>query len=115
MKIELLHYTPIEPLIRATSMPYQSKGSKGLVKRVWDSGHRSIARHGMASFLIEDVSQSLLRQISRHPHLNLTVKSTRSCHLPDAHVYVPHSNLTKLETIVHKTLNPGHKKELLLG
>lgn len=88
-KITLLHYTPIEPIIKATAMPYQSKESKGLVKRVFDSGHRSVARHGMASFLIEDVSQSLLRQISRHPHLNLTVKSTRYCDMQGADIYVP--------------------------
>lgn len=88
-KITLLHYTPIEPLIKATAMPYQSKESKGLVKRVFDAGHKSVVRHGMASFLIEDVSQSLLRQISRHPHINLTVKSTRYCDMTDANVYVP--------------------------
>lgn len=89
MRVELLHYTPIEPIVKATAMPYQSKESKGLVKRVWDSGHRSIARHGMASFIIKDISQSLLRQISRHPHLNLTVKSTRYCDMSDADVYIP--------------------------
>lgn len=88
-KITLLHYTPINPIIKATAMPYQSKESEGLVKRVFDSGHRSIARHGMASFLIEDVSQSLLRQISRHPHINLTVKSTRYCDMNDAGIYKP--------------------------
>lgn len=90
-KITLLHYTPIDPIIKATAMPYQSKESKGLVKRVFDSGHKSVVRHGMASFLIEDVSQSLLRQISRHPHINLTVKSTRYCDMNDADVVIPKS------------------------
>lgn len=89
MKITLLHHTPIDPIIKATAMPYQSKESKGLVKRVFDSGHRSVVRHGMASFLVEDVSQSLLRQISRHPHLNLTVKSTRYCDMQGSDIYVP--------------------------
>ena len=84
MKIKLLHYTPIDPIIEATAMPYQSKGTNQLVKRVWDSGHKSIARHGMASFLITDVSQSTLRQISRHSHINLTVKSTRYCDVSDS-------------------------------
>ena len=45
----------------------------------------------MASFLIEGVSQSLLRQISRHPHLNLTVKSTRYCNMQGADVVIPKS------------------------
>ena len=96
MKITLLHYTPIEPLIKATAMPYQSKESKGLVKRVFDTGHKSVVRHGMASFLIEDVSQSLLRQISRHPHLNLTVKSSRYCDMSGTNIYCPDENLRKL-------------------
>ena len=90
-KITLLHYTPIKPLIKAAAMPYQSKESRGLVERVWDSGHRNIARHGMASFLVEDVSQSLLRQLSRHPHINLTVKSTRYCDMSNTGIYVPSS------------------------
>lgn len=105
MKIELLHYTPIEPLIKATAMPYQSKETKGLVKRVFENGHRSVVRHGMASFLITDVSQSLLRQISRHPHLNLTVKSSRYCDMSNANVYVPLDNLSKLNDSVENTID----------
>lgn len=96
MKIELLHYTPAEPLIKATAMPYQSKETKGLVKRVFENGHRSVVRHGMASFLITDVSQSLLRQISRHPFINLTVKSSRYCDMSNANVYIPSKNLLKM-------------------
>jgi thymidylate synthase (FAD) len=105
MKIELLHYTPIEPLIKATAMPYQSKETKGLVKRVFENGHRSIVRHGMASFLITDVSQSLLRQISRHPHLNLTVKSSRYCDMGDTNVYIPENNLNKLNNSYENILD----------
>lgn len=88
-KITVLHHTPMDVLVKATAMPYQSKESKGLVKRVFDSNHRSVVRHGMASFLVEGVSQSLLRQISRHSHLNLTVKSTRYCDMQGADIYVP--------------------------
>lgn len=98
MKVTLLHYTPIEPLIKATAMPYQSKESNGLVKRVFDTGHKSVVRHGMASFLIEDVSQSLLRQISRHPMLNLTVKSSRYCDMSNTEIYTPIKNLKKIES-----------------
>lgn len=88
-RITLLHHTPIEVLAKATAMPYQSKISNGLVKRVFDSQHKSVVRHGMASFLVEGVSQSLLRQISRHPHINLTVKSTRYCDMQGSDIYVP--------------------------
>ena len=89
MRIELLHFTPIEPMAMATAQPYQGEGSEKLVERVWKSGHRSIARHGMAMFHVEGVSQSFLRQVSRHPHVNLTVKSSRYCDMSDAAVAVP--------------------------
>ena len=89
MKITLIHHTPIESLVKATALPYDSKESKGLVKRVFQSGHKSIARHGMASFLVQGVSQSLLRQLSRHQHLNLTVKSTRYCDMSEVQHYTP--------------------------
>lgn len=88
-KVTLLHYTPIDIIAKATSLPYQSNPSNKLVENVWNSNHRSIARHGMASFLVEDVSQSLLRQISRHPHISLTVKSSRYCDMSGADIYVP--------------------------
>jgi len=79
MKVRMLECTSINPLVKACNQPYQSVGKEKLVQRVWKSGHRSIARHGMASFLVEGVSQSLLAQLSRHPHLNLSVQSSRYC------------------------------------
>ena len=93
MQIELLDFTPIEVLAQATSMPYQSKPTNDLVKRVFDTGHRSVVRHGMAVFLIKDISQSLLRQISRHPHINLTVKSSRYCDMSNVDYHIPIQNL----------------------
>ncbi|ACV64592.1 thymidylate synthase, flavin-dependent [Desulfofarcimen acetoxidans DSM 771] len=89
MKVLLIEYTSPLAVIKATAMPYQSKESIDVVSRVWNSGHRSIARHGMASFLVEGVSQSLLRQLSRHPHINLTVKSSRFCNMDEVNNAVP--------------------------
>nr|DAO15144.1 MAG TPA: Thymidylate synthase complementing protein [Caudoviricetes sp.] len=96
MEIKLLYYTPIEVLAEATSMPYQSEPTNGLVKRVFDTDHRSVVRHGMAAFTIKDVSQSLLRQISRHPHINLTVKSSRYCDMSNVGFYVTEKALEKM-------------------
>lgn len=89
MKIELLDFTPIKVVAVATAEPYQSNANERLVTNVWNSGHRSIARHGMAVFKVTNVSQSLLRQLSRHPHINLTVKSSRYCDMSEAPVVVP--------------------------
>jgi thymidylate synthase (FAD) len=76
-------------MLKAVSMPYGTPPNSGLLKRVWDMGHRSVARHGMVSFLIEDVSVSFLTQISRHPHINLTVKSSRYCDMSEQKFVVP--------------------------
>lgn len=89
MQIELLHHTPIETIAKATSMPYRSKPSNKLVENVWNANHRSIARHGMAVFSVKGISQSLLRQLSRHPHINLSVTSTRYCDMNGSDIYVP--------------------------
>ena len=102
MKVSMILYTPIESLVKATAMPYQSKETVGLVKRVFDSGHRSVVRHGQVSFLVEGVSQSLLRQISRHPHINLTVKSSRYCSMEDSEIYVPNENISKISKKINR-------------
>lgn len=112
MKITLLNSTPIDSIVTATSLPYQSKPTMKLVKNVWDSQHRSIARHGSVSFLIEGVSQSLLRQISRHPHINLTVKSTRYCDMSNVDYYTPNKNMKNLEKIVDRSLVDEYKEDM---
>jgi thymidylate synthase (FAD) len=89
MRIEYLHHTPLKVMGRAAAMPYQSEPTPELVRRVWDKGHRSIARHGMISFAVYNVSVSLLTQISRHPHINLTVMSSRYCDMSARKTVIP--------------------------
>ena len=79
----LLSYSEVAKTVRSYLLNVEE-----LVGRVWNSGHRSVDRHGTASFMVEGVSQSLLRQLSRHPHINLTVKSSRYC------------DMGKVETVV---------------
>lgn len=91
MQIKLLEISAVESIRQAAIMPYQSKAKDldKLAYRVWKAGHRSIARHSNISFLIEDISQDALRQLSRHPHINLTVKSTRYCDFKDTTFFMP--------------------------
>lgn len=96
IKTTLISHTDLQSIKTAAALPYDSKQSNKLVTKVFDMGHRSIVRHGMASFLVEGISQSLLRQISRHPMLNLTVKSSRYCNMKDDGYYVPVKNINKL-------------------
>ena len=99
MEVKLLFYVPVDILAEAASMPYQSEPTNGLVKRVFDRGHRSIVRHGMAAFTIRDISQSLIRQISRHHHTDITVKSSRYCDMSNVGFYVPEKALKKMGKI----------------
>lgn len=91
MKIELIEVTGQESIKQAAIMPYQTKPKDldKLVYNIWKLGHRSITRHSNVAFLVKDVSQSLLRQLSRHPHINLTVKSSRYCNMEDSKSYMP--------------------------
>lgn len=89
VEVNLLHVTPLDVVAKATALPYRSKESRGLVKRVFDAGHRSITRHGMASFEVKGLSQSILRQLSRHPHISLMVTSTRYCDMSKDGYFIP--------------------------
>ena len=81
-----------EAIRKAASLPYRGKPTDGLVGHVLASGHRSILRHSNISISLVGVSQSLLRQLSRHPHLSLTVESTRYCNVVDNANYIPYLN-----------------------
>ena len=91
MQIKILEISGVEAIRQAAVMPYQSKAKDldKLAYRVWKAGHRSIARHSNISFLVEGISQDALRQLSRHPHINLTVKSTRYCDFKDTTFFMP--------------------------
>lgn len=89
MEVRVLDITPLYPIEQACSKPYRSKASSELVERVYHAGHRSIARHAMASFDILGVSVNTLIQLSRHPHVNLTVESARFCDMAGNEFVIP--------------------------
>jgi thymidylate synthase (FAD) len=91
MEIKILEISGEESIKQAAMMPYQTqtKDAAKLAYRVWKANHRSIARHSNISLEIKDISQDALRQLSRHPHINLTVKSTRYCDFTDTKMFMP--------------------------
>ena len=91
MKIKLIDISNMESIGLAGVMPYQTKvkDNEKLAYRVWKAGHRSITRHSIVTFEVEGISQDALRQLSRHPHINLTVKSTRYCDFNDTTPFIP--------------------------
>lgn len=88
-KIKLINYTPLSVINTVTSIPYQSEESDSLTEKVWNVGHRSIGRHGIITFEIDKVSQNFLRQVSRHPHISLMVKSSRYCDMSEEEIIRP--------------------------
>jgi thymidylate synthase (FAD) len=91
MEINLIEISGIKAIEKAAAMPFQTNtiDYSGLAYRVWKSQHRSICRHGVISLEVKDISQDALRQLSRHPHINLTVKSTRYCDMSDTNNFIP--------------------------
>lgn len=100
MEVKLIEVSGMESVRIATGEPYQtnSKNMDKIAYGVWKKGHRSITRHSIISFKVDNVSQSLLRQLSRHPHINLTVKSSRYCDMSDVGVTLP-DNINKLNEV----------------
>lgn len=91
MEVELIELCGIEGIRKAVVQPYDSKPKDvdKLAVSVWNKGHRSITRHSIITFQVKNLSQSLLRQLSRHPHENLTVKSSRYCNMSGVGFYIP--------------------------
>lgn len=91
MQVRLIGISGLEGIRAAVIQPYDAtpKNVDKLIIGVCNDGHTSIARHCIVEFEIKNISQSLLRQISRHPFLNLTVKSSRYCDMSNAGYYIP--------------------------
>ena len=91
MEIKLIGISGVESVGLAGVVPYQTKvkDNEKLAYRVWKAGHRSITRHSIIEFEVKNISQDALRQLSRHPHINLTVKSTRYCDFNDTTPFIP--------------------------
>lgn len=84
MKVELLHASPLDIVIKAVRKCYESEalsdgGEKdaALIKRIIASGHTSTIEHATFSFDIDGISRACLQELARHRHASLSVKSTR--------------------------------------
>jgi thymidylate synthase (FAD) len=85
MKVELLHFTPIEIAVNAIRTCYNScdksddLGEKDikLIKSIIANNHLSTIEHISYNFKISGISRALLQELSRHRLMSLSVKSTR--------------------------------------
>lgn len=86
MKVNLLHYTPLEVCAHAIRTCWQSfdksdsggDADKALIERVGNKyKHSSTLEHLVYTFYIQGVSRALLQELARHRIASLSVKSTR--------------------------------------
>ena len=101
MKVELLHVTPLELVIKAIRKCYDSgdksdsgyffeqtgegyewelgSKDKALIRRIIDSGHMSTIEHLNFTFDLSGYSRALLQEKSRHRIASVSERSTRYC------------------------------------
>lgn len=85
MRVELLHFTPIEIAVNAIRTCYNScnksddLGEKDikLIKSIIANNHTSTIEHISYNFKISGVSRALLQELARHRIASLSVRSTR--------------------------------------
>ena len=83
MKVELLHYTPLEVTDKAISKCWDTACRTGddMKARIYKVGnknkHSSTLEHINYSFDIDGISRACLQELARHRHQSLSVKSTR--------------------------------------
>ena len=85
MKVTLIRFTPEPDALcgeaAAICTGYTGDPLKAL-RGALDSGHESVAEHAGFTFRIEDVSRSLLAQLTRHRLASFSVQSQRYCGIP---------------------------------
>lgn len=85
MKVTLIRFTPEPDALcgeaAAICTGYTGDPLKAL-RGALESGHESVAEHAGFTFRIEDVSRSLLAQLTRHRLASYSVQSQRYCGIP---------------------------------
>lgn len=79
IKVELINYMPdmVNTMAKAVSKCYDTTPKATVVKGCIKSKHTSVTEHSMYVFEVKEVSRAFLAQITRHRHLQFTVKSQR--------------------------------------
>jgi thymidylate synthase (FAD) len=86
MRVDLMHYTPLDVCAHAIRTCWQSfdksdeggEKDKALIDRVGNKyKHASTLEHLVYTFYIQGISRALLQELARHRMASLSVKSTR--------------------------------------
>lgn len=93
MRVSLFRYTqdPTLTIDTIASICYDSEPSSdgNIMSHCYKSGHTSVLEFVDFVFLVEDVSRTLLAQLTRHRHASFAVRSQRYCNESNFEVYIP--------------------------
>lgn len=122
MKVNLINYMPnmIDSMALAVSKCYDTTPKSTVVKGCIKSKHTSVTEHSMYVFEVKEVSRAFLAQITRHRHLQFTVRSQRYTEesnfdyiVPDSIVNNPEANGNYLK--IMEDLQISYNRLIYLG
>ena len=104
MKVELINYmqNPIETMATAVAKCYDSEPKESVVKGCIKKRHDSVTEHSMYVFEVSDVSRAFLAQVTRHRHLQFTVRSQRYTNESDFNYVTPDSIKESRASYIYK-------------
>lgn len=104
MKVELINYmqNPIETMATAVAKCYDSEPKESVVKGCIKKRHDSVTEHSMYVFEVLDVSRAFLAQVTRHRHLQFTVRSQRYTNESDFNYVTPDSIKESRASYIYK-------------
>ena len=93
MNVKLIRYTPDADQLagQAAAVCTNSDNPEKALQHALASGHESVIEHASFTFLAEDVSRSLLAQLTRHRIASFSVQSQRYVDMSDARALLPDS------------------------
>lgn len=122
MEVKLINYMPnmIDTMAVAVSQCYDTEPKESVVKGCIKSKHTSVTEHSMYCFEVSDVSRAFLAQLTRHRHLQFTVRSQRYSDEKDFNYIIPPSilkNEKALDCFIESMMldNECYKKLIQLG
>jgi thymidylate synthase (FAD) len=122
MKVKLINYMPnmIDSMALAVSKCYDTIPKSTVVKGCIKSKHTSVTEHSMYVFEVKEVSRAFLAQITRHRHLQFTVRSQRYTEesnfdyiIPDSIANNPEANSNYLK--IMEDLQISYNRLIYLG
>jgi len=104
MNVKLINYmqNPIGTMAIAVAKCYDSEPKESVVKGCIKKRHDSVTEHSMYVFEVSEVSRAFLAQVTRHRHLQFTVRSQRYTNESDFNYVTPDSIKESKASYIYK-------------